>query len=92
MDFKNFNASHLTGRNIDFGYKSPKIYNYTFNAGSTCAYPDANVTITDDNLFEKEETFDISIIDAALPFGVEAGLPATIIIHDNDSKHSYNIN
>ena len=64
----------------------PKIYNYTFYAGSTCASPDANVTITDDMIREKNETFKIVIIDAALPFNVEARHPATIMINDNDSK------
>ena len=67
----------------------PKIYNYTFHAGSTCAYPDANITITDDDIpGEKEEKFEIGIIESALPFGVDADLPATIIISDNDSKPS----
>ena len=81
-----FNTYYLSGRSVDFGYKTPKIYNYTFHAGSTCASPDANISITDDLISEKDETFEINIIDAALPFNVEPGLPATIIINDNDSK------
>ena len=64
----------------------PKIYNYTFHAGSTCASPDANITITDDMQVENEETFQIALIDAALPFGVQAGPSTTIIINDNDSE------
>ena len=68
----------------------PKVYNYTFHAGSTCAYPDANITIADDDIpGEKEEKFDIGIIESALPFGVDAGPPATIIISDNDSKFKH---
>ena len=78
----------VTGRTIDYGYASPKIYNYTFHAGSTCASPDANITITDDLISENEETFEISIIEAALPFGVKAGGTATIFINDNDSKYN----
>ena len=85
----------FTGKAIDFGYAPSKIYNYTFHAGSICAYPDANVSITDDMMREDEETFHIVIIDAALPFNVKPGHPATIIINDNDSKynkmHSYSI-
>ena len=77
---------HLTGRTIDYGYALPKIYNYTFHAGSTCASPDANITITDDMISEKEEKFEVSIIEDALPFGVETDGIATIIINDNDSK------
>ena len=76
----------FTGRTIDYGYAIPKIYNYTFHAGSTCASPDANITITDDTIKEDEEAFKISIIDYTLPFGVTAGDPATIKINDNDSK------
>ena len=75
-----------TGKNVDFGYVPPKIYNYTFHAGSVCAHPDANITIADDEQLEKDEKFEISIIKLALPFGVKPGLPATIIINDNDSK------
>ena len=78
----------ITGRTVDYGYASPKIYNYTFYAGSTCASPDANITITDDLIAEKEEAFKISIIEGTLPFGVEAGGPATVIINDNDSKYA----
>ena len=51
-----------------------------------CASPDANITINDDIIGEDDETFKIVIIDAALPFNVAAGHPATIIINDNDSK------
>ena len=84
-----FNACHLTGRSIDYGYATPKIYNYTFHAGSTCASPDANITITDDGESEQQETFEIIIIDAALPFGVvaDADGTATIFINDNDSEY-----
>ena len=83
-----FGVCSFTGRTIDYGYVPPKIYNYTFNAGSTCASPDANIAITDDKIKEDEEAFKISIIEYTLPFGVEAGGPATIMINDNDSKCS----
>ena len=76
----------MVGGTVDFGYQPPKIYNYTFNVGSTCASPDANISITDDMVKENEETFKISIIDYSLPFGVVSGGPATIAINDNDSK------
>ena len=64
----------------------PKIYNYTFHAGSTCASPDANITITDDTIPEDEESFKIVMIDYTAPFGIKADDEATIKINDNDSK------
>ena len=79
---------YATGKTVDYGYASPKIFNYTFYAGSTCASPDANVTITDDEISEQDEAFKISIIEGTLPFGVRAKGPATIIINDNDSKYA----
>ena len=85
--FKHY-FGYLTGRTVDFGYKPPKIYNYTFNIGSTCASPDEDILITDDMVKEDEESFKISIIDYSLPFGVMSGGPATITINDNDSKCS----
>ena len=84
--FNNYFKLAFTGRTIDYGYIPPKIYNYTFHAGSTCASPDADITITDDMESEQEEAFKISIIEYTLPFGVKALGPATIIINDNDSK------
>lgn len=84
----NLGVCHFTGRSVDYGYVSPKIYNYTFHAGAICAYPDANITITDDVNKEKDEMFEISIIPFTLPFGIKEGGPATIIINDNDSKYT----
>ena len=78
---------HFAGRMVDYGYATPKIYNYTFYAGSTCASPDADIKITDDMISEKEESFEICIVPFTLPFGVKSGGPATIIIRDNDSKY-----
>ena len=82
----NFIIFHITGKNTDYYYASPKIYNYTFHVGSISAYPDANITITDDLVGEDEEFFQIVIIDDALQFNVEAGRPATIFMN-NDSKY-----
>ena len=79
----------FTGKAIDFGYAPSKIYNYTFHAGSICAYPDTNVSITDDRAEENEESFHIRIIPFTLPFGVKPGDPAVFLINDNDSKCNY---
>ena len=82
----NFIIFHITGKTTDYYYVSPKIYNYTFYVGSISAYPDANITITDDLVGEDEEPFQIVIVDDTLQFYVEAGRPATVFITD-DSKY-----
>ena len=74
-----------TGRAINYGKASSNIYCYNFPAGSNSTYPDTNIKITDDMI---ETTFQMVIIDDVLPFGVEAGHPATIFTNDNDSKCS----
>lgn len=76
-----------TGRAVDYGYSPSKIYNYTFHAGSTCAYPDANITINNDNEFEDDETFQIRLMKFTIPFGIKDDGPAVITINDNDSKY-----
>ena len=80
-----FIVFHITGRVIDYGNASFKIYSYKFHTGSISAYPDANITISDD-MIKDDEDFQMVIIDAALPFGVEAGHPATIFTNDNDDS------
>ena len=80
------------GKTVDYGYALPKIYNYTFHPGSISAYPDANITISGD-MIKDNEAFQMVIIDTVLPYNVEAGHPATIIMNDKGSKynkmHSY---
>ena len=80
-----FIVFHITGRVIDYGNASFKIYSYKFHTGSISAYPDANITISDD-MIKDDEDFQMVIIDAALPFGVEVGHPATIFTNDNDDS------
>ena len=80
------------GKTVDYGYALPKIYNYTFRPGSISAYPDANITISGD-MIQDNEAFQMVIIDAALPYNVKAGRPATILMNDKGIKynkmHSY---
>ena len=84
----NFIAFHVTGRVNDYDYVSPMIYKYTFLAGVIVTYPAANITITNDMIENNETTFQMVIIDAALPFYVYASRPATISTNDNNSKCS----
>ena len=61
-------------------------YTVTFPAGTTTV--PFNIPITDDNIFEGDETFDVTIIGNTLPDGVTRGTPgsATVNIRDNDRK------
>ena len=77
------------GEGVDYGYSPPKIYNYTFHAGSICASPDESIPIINDVIRESVEEFEISIDSFALPFGVVPQGPARIAIIDNDSKYIY---
>lgn len=79
----NFIAFHVTESVNDYDYISPVIYHYTFLAGTVSTYPDTNISITDDLLENNDTTFQMAIIDAALPFYVYAGHPATISTSDN---------
>ena len=47
-----------------------------------------SVTITDDNIREESETFDLIIVESSLPNGVTSSNPktTTVTIMDNDSK------
>ena len=65
-------------------------YEVTFTAGTTEA--SFNVSLTDDNIFERNVKFMITIDPSSLPNNVTVGDPgeATITIVDNDGKN-YNI-
>ena len=60
-------------------------YSVTFPAGVTSV--PFNVTINNDNVFEDNENFTLTI-NSSLPTGVMAGNPgqATVTIVDNDRK------
>ena len=68
---------------------SHKIFNYTFLANETHAYPDGNISVIDDLYSETNEIFWIRVINVSLPFGVttvnDSGT-ASIIILDNESE------
>jgi len=66
------------------------VYNVTFPTGATCASFD--IPISDDSDPEDNETFDITIMELSLPYGVERGGTdkATVTIVDNDSKWLHN--
>ena len=68
-------------------------YEVTFTAGTTEA--SFNVSLTDDNIFESNENFMITIDPSSLPSDVTVGDPrrATVIIMDNDGNYFvYNMN
>ena len=62
-------------------------YEVTFAAGTTEA--SFNVSLTDDNIFESNENFMITIDPSSLPSDVTVGDPrrVTVIIMDNDGNH-----
>ena len=64
----------------------PGPYNVTFHAGETIVL--FNITITDDDMVEGNETFTLSIDTNALPSGVISISPynVTAIIMDDDCK------
>lgn len=81
---------HFTGKPTDYDNDaSPKIYNYTFPAGSVSANLAASITITDEMMRNNETTFQLIVIDALLPFYVEAVYPATLYTSGNDSIRMY---
>ena len=77
----------FTGGGVDYG-SGP--YEVTFTAGTTEA--SLNVSLTDDNIFERNEHFMITIDPSSLPNNVTVGDPseATVTIVDNDGKN-YNL-
>ena len=68
---------------MDFG-SGP--YEVTFTAGT--AEASFNVSLTDDNIFESNENFMITIDPSSLPNNITIGDPGrvTVIIVDNDCK------
>jgi len=83
-----FYGGHLTGEGVDYGYSPPRMYNFTFPAGVTCATPDASIPIIDDSISENNEMFYIVILNNSLPYGIKFGSTnrAKVTIEDNDSK------
>ena len=61
-------------------------YEVTFTAGTTEA--SFNVSLTDDNIFESNENFMITIDPSSLPNNVTVGEPrrVTVIVVDNDGR------
>jgi len=74
---------NILGGGVDYG-SGP--YTVTFPAGTTRVPFD--VPINNDNLFERNEIFDLTIIRTTLPTGVSRGSPnnARVTIVDNDRK------
>ena len=49
-----------------------------------------NITVNDDNILERAEIFQLSIVDESLPHGVTVGSKhAEVVIYDDDRKCSY---
>ena len=48
-----------------------------------------NISIHDDNMYEDDENFTLTINNDSLPDGIITGSPSTVImiIRDDDSKH-----
>lgn len=69
---------------MDFYFGSQII---DFDAGMTMVQ--FNISINDDNIFEGNETFDLSINSSTLPNKVIVGNPGqtTVTIVDNDGKY-----
>ena len=65
------------------------MYLATFPAGTNCTSID--IPITDDNISEGNETFNVAIVNVSLPFGVTLGdhRETEVIIVDNDSKWQF---
>ena len=63
-------------------------YTVQFNVGVTNS--SFNVMITDDNILENDETFNLNINTSSLPNAVTVGAPdqATVTIPANDGKYS----
>ena len=81
---QNVNSSDdVTGGGIDYD-SGP--YTVTFTAGETSVPFD--VPINDDEIFEDDESFQLSIIRRSLPDDVTRGNPgrATLTIVNNDSE------
>ena len=79
-------GNNVTGRGVDYD-SGP--YTVTFTAGQTNVSFD--VPVNDDEIFEDNESFQLSIIRRSLPDDVNRGNPgrATLTIVDNDSELLY---
>jgi len=80
------NNNDITG-NVDYD-SGP--YTVMFTAGWTSAL--CNIPIIDDNLFETNESFTLTIIQASLPNRVTRGgrSQAIVVISDNDGEPLHN--
>ena len=78
-----YSSNNVTGGGFDY---DSGIYNVTIPAGETSVPFD--IGINDDNIFEGNEDFDLTIIRNTLPDGVTRGNPnsARVTIMDNDRK------
>ena len=76
-------SNNVTDGGVDY---DSGIYNVIIPAGETSVPFD--VPINDDNIFESNEDFGLTIIPNTLPDGVTRGNPdsATVTIVDNDRK------
>ena len=74
------------GQSIDYD-SGP--YTVQFNAGDTRV--SFNVSVYDDNILERNETFNLLINTSSLPSGVTVDDPGqtTVTIVDNDGKYIY---
>ena len=83
MKVNEFMFVHLTGGGVDYN-SGP--YTVTFTAGQTSAL--FNIPINDDDIFEGEEDFTLSIDSSSLPDNVTVGDPGvvTVTIINDDSK------
>lgn len=76
---------HSTGGGTDY---TSGPFNVTISAGQTNA--SLHVTITDDNIYEEDEEFILTIDQSSTLSGVLIGSPDTamIVISDNDDSKS----
>ena len=77
---------NITGGGVDY-ISGP--FRVTIPAGQTTATFD--VPITNDNTYEENESFKLSIVQSSTPDGVRVGNPrrATVVIEDDDCKCKY---
>ena len=83
----NYNLYTHLGGGIDYGYAKPRIYEFTFHKGNTSATLNTSIPINSDAIVEDGETFNISIMNISVPYGLEPIKDtATIKILDNRSN------
>ena len=61
-------------------------YNVTISAGQTSVFFD--ISITDDNILETNESFSLAITPESLPYLVSRGIPGKVLVTiiNNDGK------